>query len=183
MEQQKQKLQKVFLIVIYQLVDEVLTGGVVSFLHSIGAMKNYNKYILNRIPDMYAEEQIIWCLNQVADLLMSEFRPQELTPSELQAKALDVLKNKVQGFVTNFWVKFGLNENNLKASHQALQDRLANKETLYNLHQDNQKAQSCPEEKRGWKPKLQKKGETKVAELARLLRANSANGKKVTQSS
>ncbi|XP_069603196.1 uncharacterized protein [Ranitomeya imitator] len=136
MEQQKQKLQKVFLIVIYQLVDEVLTGGVVSFLHSIGAMKNYNKYILNRIPDMYAEEQIIWCLNQVADLLMSEFCPQELTPSELQAKALDVLKNKVQGFVTNFWVKFGLNENNLKASHQALQDRLANKETLYCLLED-----------------------------------------------
>ncbi|XP_077141302.1 uncharacterized protein LOC143805656 [Ranitomeya variabilis] len=136
MEQQKQKLQKAVLIVIYQLVDEVLTGGVVSFLHSIGAMKNYNKYILNHIPHMYAEEQIIWCLNQVADLLMSEFHPQELTPSELQAKALDVLKNKVQGFVTNFLVKFVLNENNLKASHEALQDPLANKETLYCLLED-----------------------------------------------
>ncbi|XP_073417064.1 uncharacterized protein [Dendrobates tinctorius] len=131
MEQQKQKLQKDVLIVIYQLVDEVLSGGVVSFLHSIGAMKSYNKYILNHIPDMYAEEQIIWCLNGVADLLMSEFRPQELTPSELQAKALEVLKNKVQGFVTNFLVKFVLNEKNLKATHQALQDQLANKETLY----------------------------------------------------
>ncbi|CAJ0929661.1 unnamed protein product [Ranitomeya imitator] len=42
---------------------------------------------------------------------------------------------------------------------------------------------TCPEEKRGWKPELQKNGETKVAELARLLRANSANGKKDTQSS
>ncbi|CAJ0958985.1 unnamed protein product [Ranitomeya imitator] len=42
---------------------------------------------------------------------------------------------------------------------------------------------TCPEEKRGWNPELQKNGETKVAELARLLRANSANGKKDTQSS
>ncbi|CAJ0967690.1 unnamed protein product [Ranitomeya imitator] len=42
---------------------------------------------------------------------------------------------------------------------------------------------NCPEEKRGWNPELQKNGETKVAELARLLRANSANGKKDTQSS
>ncbi|CAJ0943151.1 unnamed protein product [Ranitomeya imitator] len=42
---------------------------------------------------------------------------------------------------------------------------------------------TCPEEKRGWKSELQKNGETKVAELARLLRANSANGKKDTQSS
>ncbi|CAJ0931809.1 unnamed protein product [Ranitomeya imitator] len=37
---------------------------------------------------------------------------------------------------------------------------------------------TCPEEKRGWNPELQKNGETKVAELARLLRANSANGKR-----
>ncbi|CAJ0928144.1 unnamed protein product [Ranitomeya imitator] len=42
---------------------------------------------------------------------------------------------------------------------------------------------TCPEEKRGWNPELQKNGETKVAELARLLRANSAKGKKDTQSS
>ncbi|CAJ0953761.1 unnamed protein product [Ranitomeya imitator] len=42
---------------------------------------------------------------------------------------------------------------------------------------------TCPEEKRGWNPELQKNGETKVAELARLLRANSASGKKDTQSS
>ncbi|CAJ0925426.1 unnamed protein product [Ranitomeya imitator] len=42
---------------------------------------------------------------------------------------------------------------------------------------------TCPEEKRGWNPELQKNGETKVAELARLLRANSANGKNDTQSS
>ncbi|CAJ0940541.1 unnamed protein product [Ranitomeya imitator] len=42
---------------------------------------------------------------------------------------------------------------------------------------------TCPEEKRGLNPELQKNGETKVAELARLLRANSANGKKDTQSS
>ncbi|CAJ0932291.1 unnamed protein product [Ranitomeya imitator] len=45
------------------------------------------------------------------------------------------------------------------------------------------KDSTCPEEKRGWNPELQKNGETKVAELARLLRANSANGKKDTQSS
>ncbi|CAJ0936680.1 unnamed protein product [Ranitomeya imitator] len=42
---------------------------------------------------------------------------------------------------------------------------------------------TCPKEKRGWNPELQKNGETKVAELARLLRANSANGKNDTQSS
>ncbi|XP_073497267.1 uncharacterized protein [Phyllobates terribilis] len=135
-EQKEQKLQKTVLNVIYQLVDEVLTGGVISFLHRIGIMKKYSKYILNHIPNMYAEELIIWCLNQVAELLMSEFRPQELTPSELQAKALDVLKNKVQGLVTNCLVKIVLNENNLKASHQALQDQLANKETLYGLLED-----------------------------------------------
>ncbi|KAM4020053.1 uncharacterized protein ACNLHF_000628 [Anomaloglossus baeobatrachus] len=138
-EQQKEKLQETVLVVIYQLIDEVLAGGVVSWLHRIGAMKQYSKKILNYIPGIYVEEQIIWYLNQLADLLMSEERPQELTPSELQEKALDVLKNALRGFVNNFLVKILFKKKilkNLKASHQALQDPLANKETLYGILED-----------------------------------------------
>ncbi|XP_040261589.1 uncharacterized protein LOC120977640 [Bufo bufo] len=139
-EQQKQKLQETLLEVLYQLIDEVLAGGSsrVCFLHSIGFLKNLSKSILSSIPNIYAEEHIIWYLDQVAELLTSEVRPLELTPDALQSKALDLLKNKVQGLLNPF-VKFFVKKEimkNLKTSHQALKDPLANKETIYGLLED-----------------------------------------------
>ncbi|XP_044161753.1 uncharacterized protein LOC122946300 [Bufo gargarizans] len=139
-EQQKQKLQETLLEVLYQLIDEVLAGGSsrVCFLHRMGFLKNLSKSILSSIPNIYAEEQIIWYLDQVAELLTSEIRPLELTPDALQSKALDLLKNKVQGLLNPF-VKFFVKKEimkNLKTSHQALKDPLANKETIYGLLED-----------------------------------------------
>ncbi|CAJ0921692.1 unnamed protein product [Ranitomeya imitator] len=52
-----------------------------------------------------------------------------------------------------------------------------------NPHQDSPKTQPVLKRNEDGTQNCKKNGETKVAELARLLRANSANGKKDTQSS
>ncbi|XP_069842195.1 uncharacterized protein [Dendropsophus ebraccatus] len=135
-EEQKKELQETLLDVVYKLIDEVLAGGTsgIYYLHKIGLLKNQSKSILNSIANIYAEEKIIWYLNLVADLLMSEIRPLQLPPYLLQSKALGLLENKVRGslnFVFKKWIM-----KNLKASHQALQDPVANKETIYRLLED-----------------------------------------------
>ncbi|KAM3911705.1 uncharacterized protein RB166_020261 [Leptodactylus fuscus] len=140
MEQQKKKLQGTLLRVLYELIDEIIAGGKsrVCFLHSMGILKNQSDFILDSIPNIYTEGQIIWYLNQVAELLKSQ-RPQPLPPDVLQAKAQDLLKNKVQGFLTNSVIKLLFKKEimkNLKASHQALEDPSANKETLCGLLED-----------------------------------------------
>ncbi|XP_056397318.1 uncharacterized protein LOC130291910 [Hyla sarda] len=140
MEQQKKKLQETLLDVVYQLIDEVLAGGNtgVCFLHRNGLLKNMSKSILDSIPKLYAEEQVIWYLEQVAELLMPQVRPQQLAPEILQSKALDILKNKVRGFLPYILILFLESKimKNLKASHQALQDPLANKATIYGILDD-----------------------------------------------
>ncbi|KAG9465817.1 hypothetical protein GDO78_017690, partial [Eleutherodactylus coqui] len=140
-EQEKQRLQEDLLDVLYQLIDEVLEGGKsrVCFLHRIGVLKSVSKYILKSIPNIYAEEQIVWYLNQVAELLTSQVPPLQLTPDVLQTKALKILNNKVQGLLTNYFLKTFFKKqilNHLKTSHRDLQDTMANKATIYGLLED-----------------------------------------------
>ncbi|XP_071979476.1 uncharacterized protein [Engystomops pustulosus] len=141
MEQQKKKLQETFLNVLYQLVDVVLAGGnsIVCFLHRTGFLKDLSKYILNNIPGIYAEEQIIFYLNQVSELLLFPVRPLQLPPDVLQSMALKLLKNKVLGSMTGSFLKTLIRKpilKHLEASHEALQDASANKATIFRLLED-----------------------------------------------
>ncbi|CAH2315001.1 Hypothetical predicted protein [Pelobates cultripes] len=138
----KEQLQNEAKKALFDLINEICTGDnpLLNFVNVLGCLDGYINMIFRDIQRMFSEDKIPDYLNSISDLILSTEEP-SMSEEEALKKASELIQQLLKEFLSN---RTGLKvitkvlalKKYIKETHEAFQNSIANKETLFNLLED-----------------------------------------------